>query len=90
MPHSARLPGQSGWWAVMAAGGSACARCHHSPGLALVAGAQCSLRRLGPVSRRRAPVPAGVMLSATGRQGKGTRQGDAASKGPAVPGTQEQ
>jgi hypothetical protein len=26
MPHSARLPGQSGWRAVMAAGGSACAR----------------------------------------------------------------
>jgi hypothetical protein len=27
LPHSARLPGQSGWRAVMAAGGSACARC---------------------------------------------------------------
>jgi len=51
----------------MEAGGSACARCHHSLG----------------------PAPAGGMLSAAGRRQKGTMQGGAASKGPAVPGTQE-
>lgn len=91
MPHSARLPGQSGWRAVMAAGGSACARVPpltwaSSRGGRAVFAAAGSARSAG----EGAPAPAGAMLSATGRQRKGTMQGDAASKGPAVPGTQEQ
>jgi len=89
MPHSARLPGQSGWRAVMAAGGAACVRVSPltwagSRGGRAVSAAAGSARSAGEGA------PAGAMLPAAGRQRKGTMQGDAASKGLAVPGTQEQ